>query len=409
MGYTKQAIKGISWIAALRTSTRIVAIVRTALLARILTPSQFGIFGIASLVLAFFEVLTETGINVFLVQQKKDVKEYINSAWFISISRGIFLSVIIVLLAPFIADFFNSKDSYSLLLLIALVPLIKGFINPAIITFQKELKFQNEFWIRFILFLIESSLVVILASVTKNVSSFVWGLIVGAVIEVVLSFVFIKPLPKIKFELASIKVIIGKGKWLTALSIFSYIAREGDNAVVGKILGTSSLGLYQVAYKLSTLPLSEITDVLNKVVFPLYVKISDDYKRLFRAFFKISLINCFTAIILGTIIFIYAKEIILILVGDRWINAAPVVRILTVYGSLRAIFGTFSPLFLAVGRQDYVASMTFLRVVGLGITIVPFVMTYGIMGAGYAAIFSIIIELPVILYYAKKIYKERVT
>src|SRR5215216_2138171 len=101
MGYTKIAAKGISWISLLRISTRVITILRLSILGRILTPTQFGFFGIASLVLALLEVLTETGINVFLVQEKKEIKEYINSAWVVSIIRGVVLSIAILVLAPF--------------------------------------------------------------------------------------------------------------------------------------------------------------------------------------------------------------------------------------------------------------------------------------------------------------------
>ena len=80
MGYTNKAIKGISWMSAFRGITRIMAFAKIAVLARVLTPSQFGVFGIASLVLVFLEVLTETGINVFLIQSQKDINKYINSA-----------------------------------------------------------------------------------------------------------------------------------------------------------------------------------------------------------------------------------------------------------------------------------------------------------------------------------------
>src|SRR3989442_1582306 len=99
MGYTSQALKGISWTAILRVSTRIITVLKTALLARLLSPLQFGIFGIAAIVLAFFEVLTETGINVFIIQEKRDIKEYINSAWVVSIARGVILFITIILLA----------------------------------------------------------------------------------------------------------------------------------------------------------------------------------------------------------------------------------------------------------------------------------------------------------------------
>ena len=152
MGYKKDAFKGISWLGGLRIVTRIVALGRTVLIARILSPSQFGLYGIASLVLIFIETLTETGINIFLVQEDKKINEYINTAWVVSIIRGFIISVLIIVLAPFIASFFSSPEAVSILYIISLVPLVRGFINPAVAIFQKELQFGKEFQYRFISF-----------------------------------------------------------------------------------------------------------------------------------------------------------------------------------------------------------------------------------------------------------------
>ena len=405
MGYLRNTIKGVSWIAALRIATRIITLLRTVLLARLLIPSQFGVFGIASLILAFFEVLTETGVNVFLIQQKKDIKEYIDSAWIVSIIRGAVLSLSIVLLAPFIASFFSSQESHGVILFIAIIPFIRGFINPAIITLQKDLQFHKEFWLRLSIFLLDSFIVVIFAFSTHSAASFVWGLLAGALFEVILSFLFIQPRPKLNFEQDKVKRIMGRGKWVTLSGIFTYIAQEGDNVAVGKILGTAPLGIYQVAYKFSTLPISEITDVVSKVVFPVYTKISHEPVRLFRAFIRTSLAISIGASLLGAIIFLFSETIISVLLGSNWTSAVPVIKILSIYGVLRAIFGSVSSLFLAVGKQEYIASMTFVRVLGLAITIVPLTLRYGLIGAGYAALFSVLIELPMIMLYTIKIFR----
>jgi len=405
MGYTSIAIRGISWIAVLRGSTRFVTFVRTAILARILSPVEFGIFGVASLFLALLEIITETGINIFLVQENRELKQYVNSAWIVSIIRGIVLSITILIASPFIAGFFNSPQSLLIIQMIAIVPFIRGFINPAIITYQKELQFGNEFWLRFSLFFVNSLVAILAAFIFRNAASFVFGLLADAALEVVLSFVLIKLRPRLNFEFEKVKEIFHKGKWVMLLGIFSYFAKEGDSIAVGKILGTASLGFYNVAYKFSTLPLSEITDVVNRVVFPVYTKFSNDKKRLLQAFLKTSIVNHFASLTFGVALFVFAREFILLFLGDKWISIIPVIKILAVYGILRAIFGSFSPLFLSVGRQDYVAVMTFVRVLGLAITVVPFIMAYGIVGAGYSAIVSILVEIPVILFFTHKIFR----
>src|SRR3989344_6047360 len=115
MGYSKQAIIGISWIGAFRVFSRLIAFLRVIVLARLLVPSQFGVFGIASMALALLEILTETGINVFLIQKKDDLREYINDAWLVSIFRGLLIAVLIVLTAPLIISFFKIPQSKELI------------------------------------------------------------------------------------------------------------------------------------------------------------------------------------------------------------------------------------------------------------------------------------------------------
>src|SRR3989339_1186077 len=126
MGYLKTIINAVYWSIAQRWVVRGLSFVRIAVLARILLPVQIGVFGIATLVLGFLEVFTETWINVFLVQEEGDIDHYINTAWVISILRGLFIGLLILVGAPFISNFFNSPRSLSVILLISLVPVIRG-------------------------------------------------------------------------------------------------------------------------------------------------------------------------------------------------------------------------------------------------------------------------------------------
>lgn len=406
MGYSKDAIKGVSWITLYRVLTRGITFIRLAILGRLLNPIQFGYFGIATLVLSFLEILTETGVNVFIIQEKNQIKDHLNSAWLVSIIRGIILALLIYLLAPLISQFFNAKEAYSTIILISLVPFIRGFINPAIIIYQKDLLFNKEFKLRTTLFLIDAMITIIVAYFTKNATSFAFGLIASAILELIMSYYIIRPWPEFKFELHKIKHIFRHGKWVTLTGIFSYFADNGDNIAVGKLLGSDTLGIYQVAYKFSTLPISEITNVVNQVIFPVYSKFSNDKKRLLRAFMQVTLISSLAAILLGFIIYIFAKELITFTMGKQWLNAVAPIQILAIYGILRAIFGNFAPLFLSIKKQNYVAQMTFFRVLILLTTVIPLILYYGIVGAGYAMLLSIFVEIPVILYFFYKIFKK---
>ena len=131
--------KGIIWTGSLRIVTRGLTIFKTIILARLLTPFQFGIFGIASLVLGLLEMITETGVNVVLIQEKDKIDKYLNTGWVVSIVRGIMISLFIIIFTPLITSFFSSPYSKNILYLISIIPFIRGFVNPAIINYQKDL------------------------------------------------------------------------------------------------------------------------------------------------------------------------------------------------------------------------------------------------------------------------------
>ena len=115
-------------------------------MARILLPEQFGAYAVALLALGLLEVITETGVNIVLIQEQ-NVDDYVSSAWIVSIVRGVGIMLILLIGSPFIAGFFHSSQSLPLLYIIAIVPLLRGFINPAIVKFQKDLLFGRDFCI----------------------------------------------------------------------------------------------------------------------------------------------------------------------------------------------------------------------------------------------------------------------
>jgi len=407
MGYSGNVIKGASWMSGFRIFTRALSFLKMAVLARVLTPSQFGIFGIATLVLMLLEMLTETGINIILIQSKNKIDEYISSAWIVSIIRGIFISLCIILSTSFITSFFNAPEAFNILLLISAIPFIRGFINPAEVKLQKDLKFHYEFWFRTSIFTFDVIVTLILVVLTRSVYGLVWGLMAGALLEVAISFILIRPLPKLNVRKNYFKEIFHKGKWVTAYGFFNYIAQQGGNIVVGRVMGASALGIYGIAYNISTLPISEITDVISKVVFPVYAKIAGDIQRLKSAFIKSTLVIASLTTIMGAVLFLFPSQIITIVLGSKWLSAVPVLKILVVYSVLRAISGSASALFLGVEKQKYVTNMTFLRFAGLAITIYPLVKMFGLVGAGYSALISVIVEIPVIAYYVVKVFKNK--
>ncbi len=402
MGYFKDTLKGISWMAALRFVTRALAILKIAVIARILLPYQFGLYGISLLVLGFLETLTETGINIFLIQEKDKTKEYLNSAWVVSIIRGFLIALLIIASSSFVVSFFASPAATYLLYLVALVAVVRGFINPAEINFQKNLQFNKLFIFTSFLFLVDTSVAITLAYLTKSEAAMIWSMVASAGVEVILSFIIFKERPTLAFELEKIKKVIERGKWITSAGVLSYTFQNLDNVVVGKILGTAPLGIYQQAYKISTIPVTEAEQIFNKVTFPIYVNISLERERLRKAFLRTTLTIIGLVIPVGIFVFVFAREIVLILLGEKWLAAVSVLKILAIFGILKAILNSAYSLFLAVKKQEIVTLVELISIIGLAIPLVPLTMKYGLVGTGISVIIGGVVSLPVIAYFLFK-------
>lgn len=406
MGYTKSFIKGISWVSASRIIFRLLSFVKVVILARILTPNQFGVFAIAYLVYGLSSIFTETGIAMVLVQSKEALDKYIDSAWVVTIARGLIMCLIIIIAAPFVSYFFHNKESLNLILLISIIPLIQGLINPAEVNFQKQLQFKNEFFFRSFISFFEILVTVVIVLALRTPIGLVYGLIFGVMLEMIMSHLFLRPVPSLKINKAHIKLFFHRGKWITYSGIFDYLYHNVDNIMIGRILGTSALGMYDLIYKISMLPITEVTDVVSRVSFPLYVKLLDDSKRLKRALLRTTL--GITAIIfpLGIVLFLFPKEIINIVLGSKWVGGSLLLQVLAGFGILRALSNSTAAMFMALAKQKYAAILSFISFIILLITIIPLMIKYGLVGAAYAVVISSFVVLVLTAIFLQIAFKE---
>ena len=129
---SQRVVKGGAWVFALRIVNRGLGLVRLVILARILAPADFGLMGIALLAMATLETFSQTGFNAALIQKKEDVESYLNSAWTITIIRGVVLFVVLYFSAPYVATFFKSPEAESIIQVFGFSILFQAFTNGAI-------------------------------------------------------------------------------------------------------------------------------------------------------------------------------------------------------------------------------------------------------------------------------------
>jgi O-antigen/teichoic acid export membrane protein len=268
------------------------------------------------------------------------------------------------------------------------------------------LNYKKSFFYKSSIFTVEVLVAIVAVSITKQPIGIIWGIFFGAVYEVFFSFIIARPIPRFNFNKILFMNIVQKGKWLTLSGIFNYLYHNLDNIVIGRMLSTSSLGLYQRAYSLSMLPISEVSDTFSSTTFPIYVKIANDSKRLQTAFYKTLLLVSILVIPASIIFFIFPKIIISIILGEKWIIIAPALQVLAFFGSIRAITNVTVGLFYSLKKQEIITKITLVSLIGLALTLIPFINKWGIVGAGMSALFGTIITIPLVIYHVRKVFRE---
>lgn len=405
MGYRSRVVGGVGWIGALRVFVRLLTVIKIAVLARVLTPMAFGQFGIAAMALAFFETLTETGVNQVLTYSDRKLEDLIDSAWIVSIARGAAIGLCIALVAYPLSWYFHDPQTPRLVFLIALVPLIKGFINPMTVVYTKELKFEKEFALRSVLGIVDFFAAVTVGILTHSALAFVAALLVSGALEVVLSFLIFEIRPKLRFSPAYLGEILHYGKWITLSGVAFWVADQLDDFVAGGMYGTAALGVYQAGYKIATLPVTEISGTVNQVAFPALSKVKEDRTQFRKVFFLSALSSQAFGILLAIIVGLFPVLVVRILLGPGWESVIPIVRILALFGAMRAIESSFQPLFLAAGRPKIPSIGNIMKVATLAIGLFLWARN-GLVGVSYAALFSVAFTVPYYLWAALPILRR---
>lgn len=404
MGYSQKFIKGFGWAGVLNALATATSFVKIVILSKLIFgPTEFGIFGVGVLILGILELITETGINIFLIQEEDDIKTYLNTAWVISIVRGVLIASLMAILSYPISIFFKIPSHWNFIVAFSVLPLVRGFINPAITGLQKNLEFKKDAFYRFSISFIEDISILGLAILTHNIFSFVIGILFGNFIEVGLTFILVKEKPSLKFEKLHFKKIINRGKWVTLAQVFDYLYRHTDDITVGRLLNVASLGIYQNSYTFASLPENLVSQQISKIALPVYVNIKEDPKRIKRAFWR-TFFATFGIILPFAIIMFFASDpLVRIFLNEKWLPAIPILKILAIFGLSRSLTNLFYPVFLAYKKQSFVMTTTLVSWVILGITIIPLILKFGLNGAALSALIGSISGLPVAFYLFNKL------
>jgi len=389
---SKKVVRGGLWVFGLRITSRGLGFIRTIILARLLAPSDFGLLGIAMLAISTLETFSQTGFQAALIQKKENVESYLDTAWTVSAIRGIVLFLVLFLSAPIVAKFFNSPQATLVIKIIAVSTLISGFRNIGILFFQKELEFNKQFIYELSATLVDIAVAITLAVILRSVWALVWGGLAANFVRLFMSYILHPYRPHARFDKGEFKGLFGFGKWVLGSSALVFLVTQGDDIFVGKMLGATALGFYQMAYLISNLPATEITHVISRVTFPAYSKLQYNLQRLREAYLNTLQLTAFISTPLAGGIFVLAPDFTRIFLGEKWMPMVLAMQVLVLAGLVRSIAATTGPIFHGVGRPSVDTIWQVIRLIVLVALIYPFTMRWGILGASISVLCSILVS-----------------
>jgi O-antigen/teichoic acid export membrane protein len=371
------------WLLAGDGAARAAGLLKVAILGRLLSPSDFGLMGVAVVLLGWLDYFTQTGISAALIRWPGTIGVYLDAAWTIQVLRGAGLAAIIAAVAPLWARFLEAPAAVDLIRVAALVPLLRAFVNPAVVYLRKEVDFRREVLWR--LSGVTAGLVVAVptAFAWRNAWALVSSVVAAQAVETACSY-WIEPYrPRLRADAAQMRELFLLGRWFFWSNIVSFVGLQLDSLGVGKILGATALGFYQMAHQLAFLPASQLGTHVQGVIFPAFSKLAAVLD-LRRALFRTLILVASAVIPVALFLTLFADPMVLLVLGEKWRPIAPVVKALAWAGAAAALTKVTGPLLQAAGRPELQVRASVHETLVLAVLLYPLMKAFGISGAALA-------------------------
>jgi O-antigen/teichoic acid export membrane protein len=360
-----KVVAGSIWMIGLRWSMRLLGFVSTIILARLLTPDDFGLIAMSVLATGFVAALTEAGSYQALIRHPDPQRVHYDTAWTLNVMLGLGAALILVLMAPFAPLYFGDPRLATVLLAVACGLAATGFSNIGTADFRRDFQFGRQFWLQFWPRLAGFAVTVSLAVIYRSYWALILGGLASAIAQLIVSYVMHPYRPR--FSLGARAEMLGFSAWASLSSLGWFLEQRMDQIVLGGIVRPATLGLYYLASNVAEMATRELVAPLSPVVYSAYSRIHGDSGRMVGAVHK----SLGAAVLLGVGaslgLFAVARDFILAIYGWQWTGAVVLLEILALSALGACIRIVTLPLLTAQGRQRTTTIASWGQVAGLAI------------------------------------------
>ena len=395
----QKTVRGGLWNFSSTMIRRGLGFIQYMVLARLLVSADFGLIAIAGSVMDMMDGLTDLGMGAALVQGKDVGPETLDTAWSLQVLRSLLLCAAILVAAPYVTEFYRSRAAADeqarialitpILRLIGLRFLIGGLANVGFHLLRKELDFRRVETLGIVTQTISITTTIVCGVLLRNV----WALVIGQLVQqtsyTVGSYLVHPYRPSFRIHRDRAWSLIRFGANLTASGVLFMFTGNLPNLILPLVVGLDNAGLFFLAFALSNLPASYLSNVIKGVIGSTYAKLQDDAERLRKVFYTVVELIAALAIPASLGMCLLAPSFVGLAYGAEKLPMVACFQVLTLYGVLNALAESCEPLFIYTGRLNQRMGMHIVRLALLAGLIYPLSRSGGIAGAGLASVISI--------------------
>ncbi len=372
---SERMVTGSIWMVLMRWSVRAIGFVSTLVLVRVLSPHDFGIVAMATIVTGFFEVFSETGQRLAIIRHPNPTREYVDTAWTAQLIVCLALAVATFLSAPLAELYFREPEATSVIQLLALRPLLMGFENIGTVAFRRDLDFRKEFRYGVYQRAATSGTTIALAFWLRDFWALAIGIVAGQFLSLLIGYAMHPYRPRFSFH--RMGEIWGFSNWILAGQASVYFHGRIDQIALGGVENASQrIGEYAVGVDIATMPTAELVIPTSRALFPVFTRLASDAQALKRAYLDslaVLSIICWSS---GVGLALVSADFAAVVLGPQWTNVTPILPWIALAAAIFALSNSVLTVHQATGRARAFALQSWLRVLML----IPFVLLAALTG-----------------------------
>lgn len=382
-GLLRRLIYGGFWNALSQFGGQAINFVVTLILARLLSPKEFGLIGMVLVFSNFLLNFSNLGFSPSLIQKKHIDDLDLNTAFWSTLAMSIFLYIVSFWGAPLVAHYYKNNEIIPIMRVLFVNIIIKSFNSVNGLIEIKKLNYRTITISSLISMIISGICGIFLALRNWGVWSLVFMQVIGEISRIFCYYLFLPWRPKLMFSFSRFKEMLSFGLHMSINRLIKSLLENVDRLLLGRLVGPKSVGIYTMAHSVSRYPVEKMWQIVGTMLFPAFSIVQDNREKLIKALYKVSILSGIIVSPLLIFLFFGTKEIVLIVLKEKWIEIIPIVKIFCLYIFISSISIGDEPLLFSLKIVKPLNIVKFLNVILLCILGYKFTNSFKIMGMAF--------------------------